>query len=85
MAERILEIKLLNKKFKTVLGLQQQLPGRFGDRRPITLKTLYKYIQRGMPCFEFGGRILFSEEDLAQIPDWISKNCRTPKNRGMSL
>lgn len=79
-----LEITFLGKKFKTLAYVQKNLPGRFNDR-PVTLKTLYKYINRGMPCFEWGGRIMFSDQDLLAIPDWIAQNCRGGRNRKVNL
>lgn len=79
-----LEVTFLGRPFKTLAYVQQNLPGRFNNR-PVTLKTLYKYLNRGMPHFEWGGRIMFSDKDLAEIPDWIAENCRGGRNKRASL
>lgn len=78
------EVDFLGTKVKTIEYVLDKLPGRFDDRK-ITPKTLYRYLARGLPHFEWCGRILFSDEDLASIPGWIARNCRGGRNKRMSL
>lgn len=75
---KLLEIEILGEKFKTLEFLRQTLPGRLCSKK-IAYKTLYKYIDRGMPHFLWCNKILFSEQDLQAIPQWIAENCRRRK------